>query len=114
MGIYINGMEMPKCCDDCWALDEDGDYPRCRITEEQRGYTFNIRERKMSKCPLTEMPEPHGRLIDADALVEVAEQYELEGGTFCIDSVEDLYAWLYDDAPTVIEGSEYREMRGVL
>ena len=66
MGIYIKGMKMPKCCNDCWALDDDGDYPRCRITEEQSGYTFKSREQKMSKCPLTEVSEPHGRLVDAD------------------------------------------------
>lgn len=59
MGIYIRGMEMPKTCNDCWALDDDGDYPRCIITEEQRGYTFKIREQRMSKCPL----EPHGEWI---------------------------------------------------
>ena len=67
MGIYIKGMEMPSNCDKCWALDEQGDYPRCRITEEQRGYNFRTREKRMDKCPLAPVP-PHGRLIDADAL----------------------------------------------
>lgn len=52
MSVYIKGEKMPKCCDECWALDDDGDYPRCRITEEQRGYTFRTRENRMSKCPL--------------------------------------------------------------
>lgn len=83
---------MPKCCNDCWALNDDGDYPKCRITEEQRGYTFNIRERKMSKCPLIEVPEPHGRLIDADA---------------CIDYIrnDNQHAWeALAYAPTVIGG----------
>lgn len=64
-GIYIEGMEMPTSCYNCWALDDYGDYPRCRITEEQRGYAFPIRERRMDNCPLTPVPE-HGRLIDAD------------------------------------------------
>lgn len=67
MGVYIKGMEMPTCCDECAALDEYGDYPVCRITQEQRGYTFRTREKRMDKCPLVEVP-PHGRLIDADAL----------------------------------------------
>lgn len=65
MSILIKGMEMPKNCDHCWALDEDGDYPRCRITDEQRGYNFPVREQRMGKCPLVPVPE-HGRLIDAD------------------------------------------------
>lgn len=65
MSILIKGMEMPSCCDDCWALDEYGDYPVCRITSEQRGYNFRIREKRMDNCPLVPVP-PHGRLIDAD------------------------------------------------
>lgn len=55
MSILIKGMEMPKCCDKCWALDDYGDYPTCRITEEQRGYNFPIREKRMDKCPLVEI-----------------------------------------------------------
>lgn len=66
-GVYIPGMEMPTSCDMCWALDEYGDYPRCRITEEQRGYNFPVREQRMSHCPLVPVPD-HGRLIDADAI----------------------------------------------
>ena len=69
MSVLIKGMEMPKSCDMCWALDDYGDYPRCRITEEQRGYNFPVREQRMSKCPLVPVP-PHGRLIDADALID--------------------------------------------
>lgn len=67
MSILIKGMEMPTSCDKCWALDDYGDYPRCRITEEQRGYNFSIREKRMDKCPLVPVP-PHGRLIDGDKL----------------------------------------------
>lgn len=65
MSILIKGMEMPKNCDKCWALDDYGDYPRCRITEEQRGYNFRIRENRMDDCPLVPVPE-HGDLIDYD------------------------------------------------
>ena len=50
--VVIRGMEMPSSCDMCWALDDCGDYPRCRITEEQRGYNFQIREKRMDNCPL--------------------------------------------------------------
>lgn len=50
--IAIKGMDMPKCCDDCWALDDNGDYPFCLITQETRGYNFRTREKRMDKCPL--------------------------------------------------------------
>ena len=74
MSVLIKGMEMPKSCAECWALDDYGDYPVCRITQEQRGYTFRTMEQRMARCPLIEI-RPHGRLIDADALEkEGAEQ----------------------------------------
>lgn len=45
-------MKMPEYCDDCPMLDEYGDYPMCRITQETRGYTFNTRKKRMDKCPM--------------------------------------------------------------
>ena len=45
-------MQMPKCCDECFALDDHGDYPYCLISQDQRGYTFNVRENRMPSCPL--------------------------------------------------------------
>lgn len=68
MSILIKGIEIPECCDKCWALNDYSDYPVCLITGETRGYNFRIRERRMDKCPLVEVPTPHGRLIDADKL----------------------------------------------
>ena len=50
-------IDMPTCCDECFALDDNGDYPMCIITQEQRGYTFRTREQKMDRCPLQQMPE---------------------------------------------------------
>lgn len=55
MGVYIKDVKMPTCCGDCWALDERGDYPMCRITQDQRGYTFPIREKRMPTCPIVEV-----------------------------------------------------------
>jgi len=61
--ILIDRYEPPLTCGDCFALDEHGDYPMCRITGETRGYTFipMIRTRRMDKCPIK----------DADAVVVV-------------------------------------------
>ena len=54
-------MPMPKCCDECFALDDHGDYPFCLISQDQRGYTFNVREKRMPTCPLKaqEPRKPH-------------------------------------------------------
>ena len=48
-------ISMPKCCDECFALDEHGDYPFCLISQDQRGYTFNTHEKRMPTCPLKEV-----------------------------------------------------------
>lgn len=45
-------IQMPTCCDECFALDEHGDYPFCLISHDQRGYTFNTHKNKMPTCPL--------------------------------------------------------------
>ena len=49
--IRLN-VQMPQRCDDCFALDDNGDYPTCRITHTSRGYNFNTREKRMPDCPL--------------------------------------------------------------
>lgn len=50
-------IQMPKCCDECFALDDNGDYPFCLISHDQRGYNFNTRERRMPTCPLKELKD---------------------------------------------------------
>ena len=49
-------IDMPKCCESCFALDERGDYPYCLISHDQRGYNFNIYVHRMPTCPLIEEP----------------------------------------------------------
>lgn len=62
MGVYIKGMEMPKDCTECMLnyLDKFG-YPHCCITSLLISYG-----KTNGDCPLTEVPEPHGRLIDIE------------------------------------------------
>lgn len=63
-------MEMPTCCNECFALDDHGDYPCCLITQESRGYNFDIFTKRMNSCPLrnNHLENNKTRLIDADAL----------------------------------------------
>ena len=63
MSILIKGMEMPKSCNEC-RFAVDGwcyAYPK-----QANGDALNRRVRT-NWCPLIEI-QPHGRLIDADAL----------------------------------------------
>lgn len=71
MGLYIKDMEMPKSCFNC-------KFPRAcqaitrRIDEMVRTELFP-QDHRHSDCPITEVPEPHGRLIDADKLADSFE-----------------------------------------
>ena len=60
MGVYIQCMKMPKSCDNCLfraqSIVADG---LCYLTGRYLP----------CECPLVEVPDGHGRLIDADALV---------------------------------------------
>lgn len=46
---------MPKSCNDCPMYDDRWDYPTCYITNESRGYNFDIFNKRMPNCPLKEI-----------------------------------------------------------
>lgn len=73
MGIYIKEMKMPTCCSVCplekAVLEKDGSGIKdayCRITG---GTTISNVVTRRTDCPLMEVKKPHGRLIDADELI---------------------------------------------
>ena len=74
MSILIKGMKMPEDCRDCpleMYYMNSGE-TRCRagnkiLAENFKAIPFDGRP---DWCPLVEVPTPHGRLIDADALLE--------------------------------------------
>lgn len=61
MSVIIKGMQIPEDCFSC-PLKEEG---FCNITN---AYAAQIYERN-SDCPLVELPEHHGRLIDEDEII---------------------------------------------
>lgn len=75
MGVYIPKMEMPRNCSFC---------PCARMNISRNGiecsavdfYAENLMPQKerMECCPLVEV-KPHGRLIDADALMGEIQDY---------------------------------------
>lgn len=98
MSILIKGMRMPKSCYEC-ALETD--YGTCGYYSYyvEAGHDSEINKRR-DDCPLIEIP-PHGRLIDADAL--------LENGWYLarINYHEGKYeSALLTIAPTIIEAEE--------
>lgn len=77
MSVYIKGMDMPKRCAECTfetLFSDDMHY----CTTKQLS-TEDYWECRPPFCPMTEVSEPHGRLIDADAL---ADDLETDGKEF--------------------------------
>ena len=91
MSVMIKGMEMPETCDECRFKEGEFDtecYGRGIVCAVDGG---SHEPRYKSNCKLVEIPTPHGRLIDADALLE-ANAYRTGKGILAINA-----------APTVIE-----------
>lgn len=86
MSILIKSIKMPKNCDICFIRD---------VCE----YSMPLSKRPID-CPLVEVPEPHGDLIDRDTLKLkhrwTDDFYETE-----YVEVNDI-----DDAPTIIPAEE--------
>ena len=114
--VIVKGMEMPKNCAYC-PLSEYRNSSLGQILDcKQIGTvgtavrdTHNVLKRRHPNCPLIEIPTPHGRLIDADAVNKAMDErikklkddksiYEAS----CVSTALDMFA------PTVIE-AEGRE-----
>ena len=104
MSILIKDMNMPQNCEECdlkvWDEYDNIDYV-CPFSEV---IVLNIG--RQGSCPLVEVP-PHGRLIDADALVKEVEDIAKE---FPSDSIGaerfKLFAKFITEMPTIILAEE--------
>ena len=92
MGVYIKGMKMPETCLECMNSDLRTAIRCTEWTEISAGLREN---RRALTCHLIEVPEPHGRLIDAD---EITAFLELERNDINVESL--------DEFPTVIEAED--------
>ena len=95
MSVLIKSMEMPKNCKDC-PVALSGNY--CRINKTHT--TFIELPMRPDHCPLVELPEHHGRLIDADKLKnKYSGWYNLATGkSICAVQTKEI-----DWSPTIIE-----------
>ena len=101
MAIYIRDMEMPKYCAECHFDTFADDLHYCTIKQIP---TEDYWECRPPFCPLTEVLETHGRLIDADAL---ADDLETDGKEFGDEMKLNCASWLRSNATlTVIERSD--------
>lgn len=100
MGVYIKGMKMPKNCIECEirAFDANAGEEYCPFSQME---CISIGLQK--NCPLVEVPEPHGRLIESPDISEY-EVFDEDTGTREISLLGLMECHrMVKDAPTVIE-----------
>lgn len=64
MSVLIKGMEMPALCQECDLYIEGACYAK-----GYRDYRSIMDMSKPDDCPLTEIPTPHGDLVDREELL---------------------------------------------
>lgn len=106
MGVYIKGMEMPFTCLTC-------DFHKCAAgvgdfcsRTKRRQFRFKNRP---DYCPLIEVPEPHGRLIDTSEEITVQMYDDQHEDFYQVKmTIDDLLSqsWIDAKAPTVIPAEE--------
>ena len=97
MGIYIKDMKMPETCFTCKLAHPA--YIERSLCCSQTGQIVDAKHaesERLKECPLVELP-PHGRLIDADALIKKVEHDTPLSAVF-----EKTIRRYLENAPTII------------
>ncbi len=98
MGVYIKGMEMPFTCLTC-------DFHKCAAgvgdfcsRTKRRQFRFKNRP---EDCPLIEVPEPHGGLIEKNAVFKLIQSMPSVDKLLPVEFMKAL-----QEIPTVIPKEE--------
>ena len=104
MSILIQGVKMPKRCEECAvAYHDDYGYYYCLFT-----HSIGKSHHRPKDCPLIEVPA-HGRLIDADELYERAKMRS-ERFNGCFNDLDNVINALYIETfPTIIPAERGEE-----
>lgn len=109
-GIYISGMEMPTSCMLCSFCVEEADPANGEMCMVTGTLMPPCTRERLDNCPLAPVP-PHGRLIDADALITTFCEWgtRLERSrklviTMC--EAKQAIVDIIEDATTIIEAEE--------
>ena len=111
MSVLIKGMRMPTSCVNRISGGACINLLRCEACINPKTHAPYIGERP-DNCPLVEVPTPHGRLIDADALRDAMyhEAFETDTQMQKWDSGcwvrYKMFEQKEEAAPTVIEAED--------
>ena len=110
MSILIKDMEMPKSCSDCPCIDLDNDEYECAVCGISKKLIpwkwantqgIDVIYLRPTDCPLVEVPTPHGRLIDADALMKLLVCNENTINVFWFEDIVNQRPSIIDREDTV-------------
>lgn len=98
MSVIVR-MEMPKGCASCPMVDDDARF--CKAAKE-----YIPMLGKPSWCPIAgELPEQHGRLIDASTVIGAVQDEEDNDVPVTVDD----YLGLQIPVPTIVPATERSE-----
>ena len=92
MSVIVKGMDMPTGCLSCPLFAGNG----CKATRRLFPGYLNVAVRP-DTCPLVNIPEKHGNLIDKSELLKCSVSVDDSWGCTDMVSVYDI-----DNAPTII------------
>jgi len=93
MNIIVKNMQMPKDCRECRMMEyhERTGKTWCKPADGLLADTYRpiMYDGRPDWCPLVEIPEKHGRLVDADKLMAIfSDRLERVAERYGIDSSE--------------------------
>ena len=103
MSFFIKGMEIPKRCGLCPCFHaEHPMYCQAVKADKEKRIVAPYGLPRPDWCPLVEISTPHGRLIDADKLLEKA-YWDYNEATHDYNNFKVVSEYDIADAPTVIK-----------
>ena len=104
MGVYIRGMKMPKTCEECIYFLYCDVFGKAR---QNKCHDYHIK--RLDGCPLVEVKEPHGRLVDESRIDYKNYKMHKDGKVLFSDDFFEGIIWLSNcigETPTVIEAED--------
>ena len=99
MSVIVKGMKMPESCYYCGFTDTS--FINCLAFEKPILLEDDCEEKRPDWCPLVALPDKHGRLVDADALIR--NHFSLEHRIALSEANKAWMRKIINDAPTIVE-----------
>lgn len=105
MDLLIKGKNIPKYCSQCICFHPELDV--CKIDYCRTITTSNVFIKRPDSCPLREIPASHGRLIDADAMINRLKYLYCENcGNDCKKCPWGAFIKYIEGRPTIVDANQ--------